>query len=339
MIFPRERVVYEHLNTSFTQLDAMLNELKTDLFTGYVRLGARDYEGVVLLDAGRVVNAVEAVKGERRNGAKAFDGVLAKSRERDGMISVFQLSADMTNLLANLSSSRVLYKDLASDLTSLDRLIAGLQARHHSGYIDVQLSGGRATATIFMREGDVLEAVLNRQGAISDGPKVLDDVVQAASSDGAIFTVYGANPGPREAEAKSAEGGAADRPEFFSLWQDVLKTIESGVDAAAKPGTFSTAFRRACVDLADSIPSLDPFAAEFEYREGQIRYDGQAGVAELNQGLSRCLAHCVRALAAQSVTRDTVARLSSLGGALKKRHGQRLTEVGLAEALPDLFGV
>jgi hypothetical protein len=338
MIFPRERVVYEHLNTSFTQLDAMLNELKTDLFTGYVRLGARDYEGVVLLDAGRVVNAVEAVKGERHNGAKAFDGVLAKSRERDGMISVFQLSAEMTNLLANLSRSRVLYKDLASDLTSLDRLIAGLQARHHSGYIDVQLSGGRATATIFMREGDVLEAVLYQQGTISDGPKVLDDVVRAASSDGATFTVYGATLGPREAEAKSAEAGA-DRPEFFSLWQDVLKTIESGMDAAAKPGTFWTAFRRACVDLADSIPFLDPFAAEFEYREGQIRYDGQAGVAELNQGLSRCLAHCVRALAAQSATRDAVARLSSLGGALKKRHGQRLAEVGLVEALPDVFGV
>lgn len=336
MIFPRERVVYEHLNTSFTQLDAMLNELKTDLFTGYVRLGARDYEGVVLLDAGRVVNAMEAVKGERRNGAKAFDGVLAKSRERDGMISVFQLSTEMTNLLANLSGSRVLYKDLASDLTSLDRVIAGLKGRHHSGYIDVQLSGGCQTATIFMREGDVLEAVLHRQGAVTDGPKVLDDVVRAASSDGATFTVYGMQPTPREEETKSAE--MSERPEHVSLWQDVLKTVESGMDAVAKPGTFSTAFRRACVDLADSYPFLDPFAAEFEYREGQIRYDGQAGVAELNQGLSRCLAQCVRALAAQSATKDAVARLSSLGGGLKKRHGQRLTEIGVAEALPEVFG-
>jgi hypothetical protein len=314
----------------------MLNELKTDLFTGYVRLGARDYEGVVLLDAGRVVNAVEVVKSERRNGAKAFDGVLAKSRERDGMISVFQLSTEMTNLLANLSGSRVLYKDLASDLTSLDRVIAGLRGRHHSGYIDVQLSGGCETATIFMREGDVLEAVLSRQGTITDGPKVLDDVVRAASRDGATFTVYGVQPVPREAETKSAE--MSDRPEHVSLWQDVLKTVESGVDAVAKPGTFSTAFRRACVDLADSYPFLDPFAAEFEYREGQIRYDGQAGVAELNQGLSRCLAHCVRALAAQSATKDAVARLSSLGGGLKKRHGQRLTEIGVAEALPEVFG-
>ena len=35
MIFPQDRVVYEHLNTSFTQLDAMLTEL-THEQAGYI---------------------------------------------------------------------------------------------------------------------------------------------------------------------------------------------------------------------------------------------------------------------------------------------------------------
>jgi len=336
MIFPRERVVYEHLNTSFTQLDAMLNELKADLFTGYVRLAARTYEGILLVDAGRVVNAIEEIKGQRRNGAKAFDGILAKSRERDGMVSVFQLSTEMTHLLANLSGSQVLYKDLTSDLTSLDRLIAGLKGRRHSGYIDVQLSGGHETATIYMRDGDVLEAALYRQGAISDGPKVLDDLIRAAATEGATFTVYGTQAAPREAEAKPAEG--VDRQDQLGLWQDVLKTMENGIDAPTKPGTFSMAFRRACVELAESYPFLDPFAAEFEYRDGQIRYDGQAGGAEFNQGMSRCLAHCLRALAAPLASRDGAARLAAMGSSLRKRHGQRLTEAGLADAVPEVFG-
>lgn len=335
MIFPRERVLYEHLNTSFTQLDAMLTELKTDLFTGYVRLAARLYEGILLLDAGRVVNAIEEIKGQRRNGTKAFDGILAKSRERDGMISVFQLSSEMTQLLANLSGSQVLYKDLTSDLTSLDRLIAGLKGRRHSGYIDVQLSGGQETGTVYMRDGDVLEAALCRQGAISDGPKVLDDLIRAAATDGAAFTVYGAQHAPREAETKPAEG--VDRQELLGLWQDVLKTMESGIDAT-KQGTFSMAFRRACVELAETYPFLDPFAAEFEYRDGQIRSDGQVSGAEFNQGMSRCLAHCIRALAALSAGRDGAARFAPIGASLRKRHGQRLTEAGLAEALPEVFG-
>jgi hypothetical protein len=336
MIFPRERVVHEHLNTSFTQLDAMLNELKADLFSGYVRLVARDYDGLVLLDGGRVLNAIDEAKGRCRTGVKALDGVLAKSRERGGMISVFQLSAEMAQLLADLSGSQVLYKDLTSDLTSLDRLLAGLRSRRHTGFIDVKIPGRHETATIFLRGGDVLEATLSRQGNVSDGPKVLDELARLAAADGAVFTVHSAQAAPPEASAPGPQG--SDRQEQLSVWLDTLKTVENSVDIPTKPGTFVTAFKRACIELADTYPFLDPFAAEFEYRDGQIRYDGQAAAADFNQGLSRCLAQCVRALAGQPATRDLPARLSSAVGALKKRHGARLAEHGLAEALPDVFG-
>ena len=336
MIFPTERVVHEHLNTSFTQLDAMLNEFKADLFSGYVRLAAREYDGLVLLDGGHVLNAIEEVKGRRRTGIKALDGVLAKGRERDGMISVFQLSAEMAQLLADLSVSQVLYKDLTSDLTSLDRLLASLRGRHHTGFIDVQIPGRHETATIFLREGDVLEATLSRQGNVSDGPKVLDELGQLAASDGALFTVHSAQVASPDADAPRPQG--SDRQEQLSVWLDILKTVETSVDSPTKPGTFVTALKRACIELADAYPFLDPFAAEFEYRDGQIRYDGQAAAADFNQGLSRCLAQCVRALTGQPATRDLPARLSAAVGGLKRRHGARLAEQGLAEALPDVFG-
>ena len=336
MIFPRGRAVYEHLNTSFTHLDAMLNELKTDLFSGYVRLTARDYDGVVLLDAGHVLNAIEDVMARHRAGVKVVDGVLAKSRERDGMISVFQLSAEMTQLLADLANSQVLYKDLTSDLTSLDRLLASLKARHHTGFIDVQLPGRHETATIFLRDGDVLEATLPRQGIISDGPNVLEELIRVAASDGAVFTVHGVQIAAQETETQPPRG--QDRQEQLGVWQEVLKTVEASVDSPTKPGTFVTAFKRASIEQADAYPFLDPFAAEFEYRDGQIRYDGQASGAELNRGLSRCLALCVRALAGQPAITDLPARLSSAVGGLKKRHGARLAEYGLTEALPDVFG-
>lgn len=336
MIFPRERVVHEHLSTSFAQLDAMLTELKADLFSGYVRLTVRDYDGLVLLDGGHVLNAIEDAKGRRRAGAKALEGVLAKSRERDGMLGVFQLSTEMTRLLAELATSQVLYKDLTSDLTSLDRLLASLRGRRHTGFIDVQITGSDETATIFLREGDVLEATLSRQGNISDGPKVLDELTRAAASHGAFFTVHTAQAGPQGADAPGVQ--EPDRQDHLGLWSDVLKTLETSIDTPTKPGTFVTALKRACIELADAYPFLDPFAAEFEYRDGQTRYDGQAAAADLNQGLSRCLAHCLRVLAAQPAIKDLPARLASAAAGLKKRHGARLAEHGLAEALPDIFG-
>ena len=336
MIFPRGRAVYEHLNTSFTHLDAMLTELKADLFSGYVRLTARDYDGVVLLDGGQVLNAIEDVMMQHRVGVKVADAVLAKSRERDGMISVFQLSAEMTQLLADLANSQVLYKDLTSDLASLDRLLAGLKGRCHTGFIDVRLPGRHETATIFIRDGDVLEATLPRQGTISDGPNVLEELIRVAASEGAVFTVHGVQIAAQETEPQPPRG--PDRQEQLGIWQDVLKTVESSVDTPTKVGTFVTAFKRACIEQADAYPFLDPFAAEFEYRDGRIRYDGQAAGAELNRGLSRCLALSVRALTGQPAIRDLRARLSPAVGELRKRHGARLAEYGLTEALPDVFG-
>jgi hypothetical protein len=140
----------------------------------------------------------------------------------------------------------------------------------------------------------------------------------------------------QETETQPSRG--QDRQEQLGVWQDVLKTVETSVDNPTKAGTFVTAFKRACIEQADAYPFLDPFAAEFEYRDGRIRYDGQAAGAELNHGLSRCLALCVRTLTGQPAIRDLRGRLSPAVGELRKRHGARLAEYGLTEALPDVFG-
>ncbi len=335
MIFPRAQVVYERLNTSFAQIGPMLEELKADLFTGYVHLVAREYEGIILLSKGGLVNAIEEVRGQRRSGPSMVGGILAKGRERDGMLSVFRLSAEMAELLLQLFNSELLYKDLSTDLAKLERLVTGLEGQGHSGYIEVRLSKSPDNATIFMREGKVLETTLYCQGHITSGPEVLEELIRLADSEGALFSVYRASMAPRKIETPPPD--VLGHPEQLGLWQEVLKTMEAAVDGAAKGGVFLAAFKRACIDLAGTYPFLDPFAAEFEYRDGQIRYEGSAPAAELNQGLSRCLAQCVRALAAQPGTRDVLGRLSPALSQLKRRHEHRLTEVGLVEALPELF--
>ena len=336
MIFPKGDVVYERLSTSFTQIDAMLEELKGEIFTGYVQLTAPNYVGTLLLSDGFVANAIEEVGGQRSSGGEAADRIIAKGRERAGLLSVFRLSEEMSQLLIHFLQSEVLYKDLTSDLTSLDRLIAGLQGRRHSGYIEVQLLKSRHTAMVFLWEGKVLESMLDRQGKFSAGPRVQEEIILLAAAEGAVFTVYSTHPPKPADEPKPAEGQGPQ--EQLSLWQEVLKAMEGAVDTQARTGTFLATFKRAGIELAASYPFLDPFAAEFEYREGRIRFEGREPAAMFNQGLSRCLAHCLRALVTQPGARDLQGRLSSAASGLKKRHGGRLTEIGLTAALPEVFG-
>jgi hypothetical protein len=288
------------------------------------------------LNGGSVASAIEEGRGQRRNGGGALEGILAKGRERDGMVSVFRVSPEMAQLLSHASRSHVLYKDLTSDLTTLDRLISNLQSRRHSGCIEVQLSKGHETATVFLFEGKVLEITWYHQGTTSTGPSVLDQLIRVAAAEGAVFTVYSVETSVREPEASVPQ--APVRQEQVSLWQEVLKAAESSVDPLARGGTFLTAFKRTCIDLADAYPFLDPFAAEFEYRDGQVRYDGEASAATFNQGLSRCLAQCLRTLAGQPATREVLGRMASMANSLKKRHGGRLAEIGLGEVLPEVFG-
>ena len=62
MILPKGEAVYENLRTSFVDLNSFLLSLKEDDFTGYVQLSFWDYEGILFLEAGEIVNATEEAR-------------------------------------------------------------------------------------------------------------------------------------------------------------------------------------------------------------------------------------------------------------------------------------
>ncbi len=337
MLFPKGQALYENLNTSFAQLDAMVDDLKSNQFTGYAQLSAWEYEGILLLDTGNVVNAIEESKNQRRHGPTAAEGIAAKGREKDGAVSVYRLSAEMTQLLANLFNSEPVYKDLSSDLTSLDKLIAKLESEKHTGYIEIRMLKSQNAAAIFLREGQILDSVLSAKGSAVSGRKVLDQIIESAASENSLFTVYRADLAKLYGDGIDLADSFA-RPGTLSLWQAALKTIESTTDGMTRPGVFVVAFKRACIAQANAYPFLDPFAAEFEYRDGQIKFDGHATIAQFNEGLSRCLAQTVRDLTAQPATKDLVKKSKPATAALKDKFNSRLEEAGLTAALPELFG-
>lgn len=337
MLFPKGQALYENLNTSFAQLDAMVDELKSNQFTGYVQLSAWEYEGILLLDTGNMVTAIEDTKSQRRLGPTAAEGIAAKGREKDGTVSVYRLSAEMIQLLANLFTSEPIYKDLSSDLTSLDKLIAKLESEKHTGYVQVRMLKNQNAATLFLREGQILESALSAKGRVVSGLKIVDQIIESAASENSLFTVY-------RADLAKLYGDGIDLADSFarrgtlSLWQEVLKSVESATDGMTRAGVFVTAFKRACIAQANAYPFLDPFAAEFEYRDGQIKFDGHATIAQFNEGLSRCLAQTVHDLSAQPATKDLVKKSKPATAPLKEKFNSRLDEVGLTVALPELFG-
>jgi hypothetical protein len=335
MLFPKNQVLHENLNTSFTQLDALLAELRSNQFTGYVQITGWEYKGILLFDTGRIINASEDAKGQSRQGPTAAAGIAVKGREKDNAISVYRLSAEVTQVLANLLVGEPIYKDLSSDLTGLDKLVAKLQSERLTGAINARSMKKQNAATILMRDGQVLECTLSSQGNVTSG-QILDKIIQAMLDDAALFTVYRTDM----TRVYSPDLDLADsfaRPGMMVLWQTVLQMVETTTDGSVKSGAFNSALRRACIGLATNYPFLDPFAGEFEYREGQIKFEGQATVAQFNAGLSQCLAQTVRELATQSATQDLLKQLQTATTSLKEGSEFQLEQVGLTTALPEVF--
>lgn len=337
MIFPRGAPLYENLNTSFAQLDALLAELQAMRFTGYAQLTGWEYDGVLLFDTGRIVNAWESTKEQLRVGPNAAASIAVKAKEKDNAINVYRLDADVAQLLANLLTSEPLYKDLSNDLTPLDKLVAKLQEEKHTGSITARWARSQDAATILLREGQVLECVWFSNGKLLSGTATLEQVIQAASRAPVLFTLHRADlTRVYSADLDLAESFA--RPQLIAFWQAVLNLVETVSDRLTKAGTFSLAFRRACVAQATIYPFLDPFAGEFAYRDRQVQFEGQATIAQFNAGLRDCVTLTVRDLAAQPSARaDLFTELRTAAADIRAAYAFQLEQTGLAMALPEVF--
>ncbi len=337
MIFPKGQVVHENLNTAYMQFDAMLADLQGNHFTGYIKLVGWQYEGILLLDTGGIVNAIDEVKGERRSGQIAAETIVAKAHEKDSTLSVYRLSEEMAQVLTGLFNGEAIYRDLESDFTSLDRLMAKLKSEKLTGYVEVHSKTSPDTAIVFMREGETVESLWAKDGTVMSGAEALPQILQTTVTSSALLTVYRTDL----AQAYRKGTNLADsfsRQEVLAFWQAVFQQLETVVDQQVGPESFAMSLKRACVAQADKYNFLDPFAAEFEYLNGEVRFDGRASLAELNQGLCASLGQAVRELVASPDNKELMVKLRPVAGQIESKYSRLFGQIGLAAALPELFG-
>lgn len=280
MILPKNEPVHENLNTSYTNFDELLNNLRSNQFTGYVNLSSWKYEGTLFLDSGNLVNVVEEADGKRRTGLGALEGLRARSHEKDGVIGVYRLDGDLVALLAGSAQRSALYEQLSTDLTTFDRLITKLQKETYTGHVEVQ-SPDKSSGMIFLEKGIPIASFFSVNGATIMGDAAIEKLANSSNS-GATFNVYRADP------TASFQQGFV-KLELIEAWQNLLALLERTVDQATSTGTFATEFKRGCLEHLKEFPFLDPFAGGFEFKAGQIHFEGDANGTQFTTGLASAL--------------------------------------------------
>lgn len=337
MIFPKGQALYENMNTSFTNFGELFLNLNASSFTGYVRVSFLDYEGILLMDSGKVVNAIEETEGKQRaTGQKAVAGITRRAKEREGTISVYHLSGELVTILASAARGDVLYKDLTTELTSLEKLLDKLKGEEHTGYIEVAVKDGKGNGIIFLQTGDPIECIFSDNGETVSGSQILSRIIKTSAEAGATFNVYKAATKEVFAESAAIMVGF-ELPQLLEVWQEILAAVERAADGLLSNGQFNDTFKDVLVERAADYPFLDPFAAEFEYKDSTITFHGEL-VKDFSQGLGECLSATIDTLAKEKPEANLTAKVKTELQAVKKRHAEVIDKFALGAVVPKYLG-
>jgi hypothetical protein len=244
----------------------------------------------------------------------------------------------MVTVLASTVKREILYKDLSTDFTSLQRLIDKLSEKGHTGYIEVSLKGGKSTGVIFFQEGEPIETILtSNEGSLVSGRDLLGRVLEEAQGAGVVFNVYRADMAASSNNlTEMIDGG--DLQDLLRVLQDTISSIETVVDGSIKRGTFAAELRRALVQKSNEYPFLDPFAAEFSYDNGKIVYTGNPDTRELTRGLGECLGLSIEAISGKYSKQKILDRVKGELAQIKADFRQEIKKFNLDTTMPEIFG-
>lgn len=371
MILPKGEVRHENLLTAYTDASALLAALKAEGFSGTVDIDFPEREGTIFIDSGEILNAEikEKSNGERKIGQEAIQAFLILSNQKNGVLNVCRLQPENVALVINHLQHEAVFRELSTDFTRLDRLLIKLKEDKHDGFIEVMTKEKKAIGVLFVEGGEPVEMfTIPESGPSIFGRKSIPVFVENISKQGAILNVYKSygklfkkekpvpesRPAARKpvgeskpiadirppaeikpsAESKPSAGTKEGFKELISILQEALSTVEKLVDGASRNGTFTVTFKKSLIEKAEAFSFLDPFAGEFEYRDGSIHFTGEVGEKEFAKGILECL-NTTLVLLGKELPKNKMLPLkliaeikSSLEG-----HSDALERLGLKEVL------
>lgn len=194
MIFPEGKIIHNNLYTTYLDINHFTDNLINDQFTGYLKVNFWEYQAYLFFDSGNIINAIEESgtdSKKRKVGRDAYQSIMGKCREKDGELSVHQLTSERTVTLATITGGKALHEDLSTEYVTLDKLIAKVQNEEEWGYIEVDINDNNGKGLIFFGEGIIQEAALeDPSGKILEKDNAVNKLLEYSQQSGATFSVY-----------------------------------------------------------------------------------------------------------------------------------------------------
>jgi hypothetical protein len=161
---PSGRAQYEGLKSAFVDFPKLMRTLRGDQHTGYIRLTAPDFGGILLFHQGHLLEALSSIAGAR-SGEQAFQAMRRSMDGGTGSLDVIDLAGETVEALAQLLTAPLLYTGLLGRFINFDALIAYLNEEGVEGAVLV--AGSADIGIILLSGGKVLGAYTQTNPALN----------------------------------------------------------------------------------------------------------------------------------------------------------------------------
>jgi hypothetical protein len=191
LLLPKGKVLHENLNTSFTNFDDLIDELKENRFSGYLSLSCWQFDGVLLFDTGKVSQAFAMQDGEYVYGAKCKQTIFEKSREKDGHISVHTINSETILVIISIISREDVMTDHVRARKTLYELFRQMQQDEVSGVAVMTFGKENGHASIFFHDGVPVDCTIESAGGKSlSGVQIYDNILNLTDKVNTKFKIY-----------------------------------------------------------------------------------------------------------------------------------------------------
>jgi len=325
IIVPREKPVFQSLNSYYIDLRRMLEHFQGELGTGAIHFQSSSSEAIIFFEENEFLSAVFEEPADRESGSKVLKKLEDASVKQNFNVNIYELHPEKVSFWANIPFAQELYKGLSTEFTDLQGLIKKMNNERLTGYISASIRKGNEEGLLFFHDGDIIGGSYswNQDGEFNNTEQNKERLIAKTKESGGTFNVYKIALSFSEQSSRSTSNKGLSAHEVLPLLQDLLSATEELFHSNKKiKQSFSALLRKKFIEKSDQYEFLDPFAAEFEYDNGRIEYSGEADGVRLAQGI----AESIREMAEeQNVSEQLQYELENL----KQTHGQLIKRAGL----------
>lgn len=281
-IVPRGEPVVTGLNSYFLKIKQLLEHYQGEIGSGGIFFTASSGKGVVFFDQDEILSGYFQNRSEELSGPEAIDYLLDLPGHVNFSVSVYAIDPEDVYFWTSISSATIVYDNLSSEFTDIRALLRKLADERLTGYIDVAINNGDDRGMLFFQNGRIAGDSYSWTAEPDDEARHL--LMEKTKSEGGVFRVFRIDPSQVATTVAAASSAPAEPPaprkpapreDVLPLLATLLYVLERIVDANKKIKVpFTTLLKKKFIDKADRYSFLDPFAAEFEYRERRVHYHG-----------------------------------------------------------------